>query len=89
MTQTAKERHINALLNPVTPEEQTLARLGTELVNLVDRYKGDRVMIPAIEALGTCMLRLMDGATHRIDQTMLTREVEALVAEAGGNERNL
>lgn len=89
MSQTAKERHINALLNPVTPEEITLARLATELANLAERHKGDRHMIPAIEGLGSVIIRLIDGGTHRIDQAMLTRQVEELVKEAGGDERNL
>lgn len=84
MTQTHMNLHVTALLNPETPEEQTLANLTAELGVLADRYKGDTVMLPAVTNLAQCIIKLAgDGNPGRIDPTTLIRKVENIVEQVG------
>ena len=78
-----------ALLAPVTPEEQTLSNLFTELTVIADRYKDDAVMVPAVEQLGTAIITLLNGDTGRIDQSYLDKQVADTVLRAGGDPNGL
>jgi hypothetical protein len=86
---TALTRHAKAMLAPEGPHETTIAALYTELVRLADRYKGDRVMVAAVEHLGAAIIVLTNGEVGRLDQGAIDKTVRDAVRGAGGDEQNL
>jgi len=86
---TAITRHAKALLEPEGPHETTLANLFVELARLADRWKGDSVMITAVEHLGSAIIRLLDGPVGRMDQGAMDKQVRDIVRRAGGDEQEL
>lgn len=79
------ERHSEGLLAPATPEEHTISTLLSQLARIADRYKGDAVMMPAVEKLGASIIVLLNGDVGRLDQSTTDRKVREIVTEAGGN----
>lgn len=78
-----------ALLAPVTPEEQTLANLFTELTVIADRYHDDTVMVGAVEQLGSAIITLTNGEVGRIDPSYLNKQVHDTIMRAGGDPNGL
>lgn len=87
--QSYKQRHIDALLDPQTPEERTFAVLLQQLGEIADRWANDQQMIPAIDGLGTCIIRLLLGDIGRLDPGMIDKAVRDTVNRAGGNGDDL
>lgn len=79
------ERHTGALFAPATPEEHTISTLVSQLARLADRHRGDTVMMPAVEKLGSAIIVLLNGDVGKLDQSTLDRKVREIVTEAGGN----
>jgi hypothetical protein len=72
-------------MTPQTDKEKDISSLLGVLGRVADRHKGDTVMLPAVENLGKCILRLLDGGTDRLDQTTIDRKVHEIVEGAGGD----
>lgn len=80
------ERHANALLDPHTPREKVLAESFASLGRIADHARGDSFMVPAVEALGAAIIRVLGmGDTGSIDQGLLDKQVRDTVRRAGGD----
>jgi hypothetical protein len=78
------------MTNPETEEEAIIANLYDKLARLCVRYRNDRVLLPAIEGLGTVILRVAENGTPgRVDPITLGQQVRALVRRAGGDADNV
>lgn len=91
-TQSWKERHANAMLNPVMAGEKTVVALYTELARIADRHSGDNEIIPVVEQLGAAIVRLTSMASHdlgNLDPGLINKQVHDVVERAGGNTDEL
>lgn len=87
---TFKDRHVQALLEPSTPEEHTIRNLFNEVSVLAERYKGDAVMMPVVLSIAQGLIRIVgDGEHGRIDPTLLNKQVRNVLAGAGVNTDDL
>lgn len=85
-TQSFKERHADAMLAPEGVDESILVDGFTLLTKAADRYKGDGVMIHAVEELGAVLVRFSgDGNNGRLDGGSYQKQVRDTVMRAGGN----
>jgi hypothetical protein len=83
-------RHLEAMMDPRTPEESSIVNLTGELARLSDRYRHDRVMLPSIENLATCIIRIAaNGNAGRIDPGTVDKQVRDMVRRAGGDADNV
>lgn len=81
-----KTRHATAMLMPEGEHEQSIANLIGELSRVADRYKGDRVMVPAVvEPLAKSIIGLCNGTMGRLDQGLVDKQVREIVESAGGD----
>lgn len=85
MSDSYKQRHVEGLLQPASPEERTISNLLSELGRLADRYKDDSVMVSAVEQLGSAIIVLLNGEVGRLDQGSIDSKVRQIVESAGGD----
>jgi hypothetical protein len=85
MTDSHRERHAAALLAPLSEDERNFSELFGVMSRLADQWKDDRVILPAIEKIGSAIIRLLDGPIGRIDQADMRKMVEDTVSRAGGD----
>jgi hypothetical protein len=88
-TQSYLARHTEALLAPADEDERRIANLMQALASTADRFHGDQFMRPAIENIGSAILRLLNGPIGRLDQSSIDKSVRDTVQRAGGDSENL
>lgn len=81
--QTAMQLHVDAMLHPETVEERTLVSVYRTLDDLCQRHREDKQVEPAVIAIATGIIRMIDLGTGRLDPTTLDKKVRETVREAG------
>jgi hypothetical protein len=82
-------QHADAMLAPESPTEQSITTLVTELTRISDRFRGDDVMLDAVEKLAAAIVSLLEGGVGRFDKDAVIKQVKDIVKRAGGDIHGL
>lgn len=77
------------MLHPEGENETTIVNLFGELTRLADRYDGDRVMVKAVEHVGSAIITLLNDDVGRLDLGAVDKQVRDVVDRAGGDSSDL